>query len=187
MNNTELQTPEKRPTKTALTAFEIFEALIRAVVLVFIILTFFFKICTVVGDSMNNSFSEGRRLLVQSFAYTPDEGDVVVFHQTGTLSEPVIKRVIATGNKWVLIDYDQRTLYVSEDEVFDRDDIVDESAYRYLDSGKYNRSGTYKVFVPEGYLFVMGDNRNCSLDSRSPSIGLVDARRVLGKVILNLS
>lgn len=186
MNDTELRIPEKRPSKAAMTAFDLFEALIRAVVLVFIILTFFFKVCTVVGDSMNNSLAEGQRLLVQSFAYTPKEGDVIVFHQTGALNEPVIKRVIATGNKWVLIDYDQKTLYVSNDEVFGSNDIVDESAYRYLNTGKYNRSGTYTVFVPEGYLFVMGDNRNASLDSRSSTIGLVDQRRVLGKVIFNL-
>lgn len=187
MNRTDIPNEKeisRSPSPLAKGAFEVFEAFIRAIIVVLVILTFFFKICSVVGASMNNTLEQNERLLVQSIGYSPSEGDIIVFHQTGTLNEPVVKRVIATGNRWVKIDYDNKLLYVSDDDSFDSTDIVDESAYAYFNTGSYTKSGSYTVFVPKGFLFVLGDNRNNSTDSRSFSIGLVDERRVLGKVIL---
>lgn len=190
MNNTDFTQNEnnKKPSKLALGAFDVFESFVRAAVVVLIVMTFFFKICVVEGASMNKTLYEGEKLIVQSFAYTPKENDIIVFHQTGRmLNEPVVKRVIATGDKWVRIDYDSKTVYVSDDNVFNYSDIVDDSDYVYLSFGKYEMSGVYEVYVPEGYLFVMGDNRNDSTDSRSSIIGLVDERRVIGKVILRFT
>ena len=142
--------------------------------------------CTVVGDSMLNTLHNDEKLIISNLFYSPREGDIIVFHQTGTFNEPVVKRVIATSGKWIKIDYDNMITYVSDDEIFDESDIVDESSYAYFDSGRYDLSGSYKVFVPKGYIFVMGDNRNNSTDSRFPQIGLVDERTVLGRVIVRL-
>ena len=139
------------------------------------------------GDSMNVTLLDGEKLVIYNFLYTPKENDVIVFHQTGTLNEPCVKRVIATGDKWVKIDYDAQTLYVSDDAVFTDEDIVDESSHAYFDNGKYDNKGTLEIYVPKGYLFVMGDNRNNSTDSRSNMIGLVDEKTVLGKVIFRIS
>ena len=80
----------------------------------------------------------------------------------------------------------KKTLYVSDDEVFDENDIVDESSYAYFSTGNYNLAGTFVMEVPKGYLFVLGDNRNNSTDSRSEAIGLVDVKTVLGKVIFRI-
>lgn len=136
---------------------------------------------------MNNTLYEGEKLLIYNFLYQPKENDVIVFHQTGEiLNEPCVKRVIATGDKWVKIDYDNCILYVSSDNVFDDSDIVDESSHAYFDIGKYKMTGTSETYVPKGYLFVMGDNRNNSADSRSHIIGLVDEKTVLGKVVFRI-
>lgn len=188
--NEEHKTEEKtlpRIPKFVYAFFDVFESFLKAIIIVIIILTFFFKICTVSGPSMNNTLFNGEKLIVSDLAYSPKEGDIIVFHQTGTLNEPIVKRVIATGGKYVKIDYDAKKLYVSDDSSFDEDDVVDESGYVYISGDEYRQEGVYTVQVPKGYLFVMGDNRNSSTDSRSSTIGLVDERRVLGKVIFRFS
>ena len=182
-NNNTLNTNPKKSSSF----YEWFDSIIRALIIILIVLTFFFKVCTVVGDSMKNTLFNDEKLVISNFFYIPKENDVIVFHQTGTLNEPCVKRVIATGNKWVKIDYDTNTLYVSSDNKFDKEDVVDESAYAYFDNGGYNSSGTVEIYVPEGYLFVMGDNRNNSTDSRSNLIGLVDEKTILGKVVFRIS
>ena len=166
--------------------WDIFDTLIKALILILIVLTFFFKMCTVVGSSMMNTLENGERLIITSLYGNLNAGDIIVFHETNYLDEPVVKRIIATGNHWVKIDFDNALVYVSEDDVFDESEIINED-YVYLDIGKYRTTGTQTTFVPEGYLFVMGDNRNNSIDSRSSEIGVIDVRTVLGKVVLRVS
>ena len=167
---------------------DIFDIVIKALILILVLLTFVLRMCTVVGDSMNTTLTNGEKLIISNLLYTPKENDIIVFHDTGSFNEPIVKRVIATGNKWVKIDYDNKILYVSSDNIFNEDDIVEESSYAFFDSGNYRyQSGIYEIYVPEGKLFVMGDNRNNSLDSRYNSIGLIDEKTVLGKVIFRMS
>lgn len=186
LNNQIEKAQEDRYSKIKPLILDVFDIFIKALIIILILITFVLRMCTVIGDSMLNTLHDGEQLIISNLFYSPREGDVIVFHQTGSLNEPVVKRVIATGNKWIKIDYDNMITYVSNDEIFDESDIVDESSYAYFDGGKYKLQGTYKVFVPEGYLFVMGDNRNHSTDSRFSEIGLVDERTVLGRVIVRL-
>lgn len=168
--------------------YEWFDSIIKALIIILILLTFIFRVCTVVGDSMIDTLHDGEQLVIYNFLYTPKENDIIVFHQTGDyLNEPCVKRVIATGDKYVRIDYNNGTLFVSDDEIFTDEDIIDESSYAYFDSGEYDAGGVYEVYVPEGHLFVMGDNRNNSLDSRSELMGVIDEKTVLGKVLLRIS
>jgi len=132
-------------------------------------------------------------LVISDLFYTPKQGDIVVFHQTSDtyerFNEPIVKRVIATGGQYVKIDYTAGRVYVSDDDVFTDNELLDESGYAYISGGVWKNAGHEpEVFaVPEGHLFVMGDNRNNSSDSRSVAIGCVDERRVLGRVLIRLT
>ena len=141
--------------------------------------TFVARIIVVSGPSMENTLIEGDLILVWSLGYTPKQGDVVVLTQESYQEDSIVKRVIATGGQRVDIDYDAGT--VSVDGTILQEDYIKE---RMLLPGW--GEGINHVTVPEGCLFVMGDNRNESADSRFPSIGIVDNRCVIGHGVLVL-
>ena len=141
--------------------------------------TFVARIIVVSGESMENTLFNGDLLFVWSLGYTPKQGDVVVLTQESYQEDSIVKRVIATGGQRVDIDYDAGT--VSVDGTILQEDYIKE---RMLLPGW--GEGINHVTVPEGCLFVMGDNRNESADSRFPSIGIVDTRCVIGKGLVVL-
>ena len=191
------QKKEKTAPEKSLSAslFEYAEMFVFAAAAVILLMTFALRLCIVSGPSMNNTLQNGERLLVSDLFYTPQQGDIIVFHQTSdtndTFNEPIVKRVIATGGQHVKIDYVAAKLYVSNDDSFEENEVLDESAYAYFSGGTWRESGMGKkadvYHVPEGYLFVLGDNRNVSADSRYPEVSFVDERRVLGKVLCRLT
>ena len=150
-----------------------------ATVLVALVLTFTFvgRLILVSGDSMVPTLLDGELLIVRSIAYEPKQGDIVILAEEGFHGgEAIVKRVIATGGQTVFIDYTTGTVYV--------DDVaLDEPYIKELMYQQFYQSITY-MEVPEGHIFVMGDNRNDSDDSRNPTLGVVDERRVLGEAIL---
>ena len=192
MNNQ--QTPQKA--NLLLSAiYDFAELFVIAICVVILFFSFGARLCRVDGDSMYSTLHHREMLLVSDFAYTPKQGDIVVFHQThetdSRLNEPIVKRVIATEGQYVYVDYDTAKVYVSDDKNFDESDLLEED-YDFIDNNAgvitdpyYARNKLYHV--PEGCVFVLGDNRNNSLDSRSPDIGMVDTRRILGKVLIRLT
>ena len=173
--------------------FDYAEMFVFAAMAVLLIFTFGLRLCTVSGDSMVQTLYDGEQLLVSNLGYRPKQGDILIFHQTSEtyerFNEPIVKRVIATEGQWIDINRVSGTVTIY-DENFENPQILDESAYRYLDSGEWEIGHTmsFPVQVPQGHLFVMGDNRNNSSDSStSDVIGFVDGRRVLGRVICRLT
>lgn len=175
--------------------YDFAELFVIAICVVILFFTFGARLCRVDGDSMYSTLHHREMLLVSDLAYTPKQGDIVVFHQThehdARLNEPIVKRVIATEGQYVYVDYDTAKVYVSDDSTFDESDVIEED-YDFIDNNAgvitdpyYARNKQYHV--PEGCVFVLGDNRNNSLDSRSPEIGMVDTRRILGKVLIRIT
>lgn len=181
------QVIKEEKTSIAKEMFDIFEILVIAACVVLLLYSFVSRLCVVSGGSMDQTLADGQMLIVSNINYTADTGDIIVFHQTGILNEPVVKRVIATEGQTVDIDFDTWTVTITDTD--GTVSVLDESEYMYLKEGYtiMTSDWEYPLEVPEGHLFVMGDNRNHSTDSRSRWVGLVDERRIIGKAIYRLS
>ena len=158
------------------------ETIVMAVVLVAVVFTFLARVITVDGRSMEPTYHNGDRVLVTNLAGAPQQGDVVIV--VNALEEPIIKRVVATEGQTVDFDEDMGELVV------DGQPLTGE-AYHIANGITYvpDRPGEVLEFpqtVPEGCVFVLGDNRQNSKDSRFAEVGMVDCRNILGKVVFNL-
>ena len=161
---------------------EIFAIGICAVLVLF---SFVFRICTVDGDSMNNTLHNGEKLIISDIFYVPERGDIIVFHQTGNSNMPLVKRVIGIEGDTVTIDFDTWTVSIIDKN---GNSVVLDESYINIDTPVHRQSGTHTYTVPQGSVFVLGDNRNDSMDSTDfTHVGYVDCRRILGKVIFRYS
>lgn len=169
-------------------AFEWADIVVTAVIAVVVIFCFVFRIATIDGDSMMNTLLDDEKVIITNFSYTPKNGDIVVISRNAensveaqkTSQAPIIKRVIATGGQTVNIDFDKGV--VSVDGVELKEDYTRTPTYNSADV-------KFPLYVPEGYVFVLGDNRAESLDSRFSVIGeggLVDERYILGHAIFRI-
>ena len=152
--------------------FDFVEMLVLTVAAVLLIATFFVRHTLVQGGSMNNTLLNGQHLLISDVNYTPENGDVIVFVPLNAAdrSTPFIKRVIAVEGQTVEI----------RSGVVLVDGLAQSEEFLSLSKGK---SDYPETTVPAGYVFVLGDNRTQSHDSREDDVGMVDVRSILGKVI----
>ncbi len=187
---------QKAPPKSSFSTslIEYMEMFVFAVIFVIVVMTFCVRLCEVDGPSMNRTLQHGEKLIISDLFYTPKAGDIIVFHQADSdveyYNKPIVKRVIATEGQYVRIDYTNGLVYVSDDDTFTENELLNESAYAYFDSGVWKEAlinTAPEVFaVPEDHLFVMGDNRNNSADSRNEHIGMVSESCVLGRALLRI-
>lgn len=143
------------------------------------------RLTRVDGASMDNTLRDGEIMLIWSLGYTPAQGDIVVLNKTPVIlpgwTEPraIVKRVIAVGGQTVDIDYNTGTVYVDGQP-------LDEP---YIKEAMYLPGPAMQQThwdIPEGSVFVMGDNRNHSTDSRDLQLGPIDTDYILGKAVLAL-
>ena len=155
------------------------QALVMALVGLILVFTFIGRIIGVDGSSMMPTLHDHDMLLLQSIGYTPESGDVVVLSKKSFREgQPIVKRVIAVGGQTVDIDYESNTVYV--------DGVVLDEPYILEPMRELPSHFATHVVVPEGSIFVMGDNRHNSTDGRSPELGVVDERCVLGRALFVL-
>ena len=178
--------------------FDALEMFVWSLAILLLLFTFVLRLCRVDGSSMENTLFDGENLLLYSFAYEPEQDDIIVFHVTSddsSLEKILVKRVIATGGQTVKLDFKNNTITVDGEIYEDEHAVLKNSADmivdRYLNfrpDWNYDaQTETMTATVPEGHLFVLGDNRNFSRDSRDSSIMFIDERCVLGKAILRIS
>ena len=155
-------------------AYEWVQALVCSVLAVVLLFTFVIRLIGVDGHSMVPTLQDGDRLLVLNSALCGDcePGDIVVLQKTSLQLNQIIKRVIATEGQVVDIDFGTGTVYVDGQRL--QEDYVNEPTYR-------EEGMEFPLRVPEGSVFVMGDNRNHSTDSRDARLGTVDVRYIAGK------
>lgn len=154
------------------------EVIVLSAAFALLLFTFILRLAIVDGDSMNHTLHDKELLIISDLMYTPENNDIIVF-TSPNYPEPIVKRVIATAGQTVDIDFDTWTVTV--------DGKILEEDYINRVSGIMNSSDVaFPLTVPEGYIFVMGDNRNDSLDSRNSRIGFVDERFILGEVKLRI-
>jgi signal peptidase I len=151
------------------------QCVVSTLVAVIIIFIFVGREIGVDGHSMNNTLHHMDKVLITDVFYKPKYGDIVIIHVDKYDEVPLVKRVIATAGQTVDIDFDAHTVTVDGT-------VLNEPYIREPTSRPIDFIGP--VTVPEGCIFVMGDNRNASNDSRDAQVGFIDTRNVLGKVHL---
>lgn len=168
--------------------FDWLEVLVHAIIAVVICFSFLFRIATIDGPSMKDTLYDGERVIISNLFYEPKVGDIVVISRNKensvyTMNDsntPIIKRIIAMEGQTVDIDFEKGVVYVDGIE-------LDEPYARTPTNRKYDVE--FPVTVDEGCVFVLGDNRNDSMDSRDSRIGeygMVDTRYILGHAVFRI-
>ena len=157
--------------------YESCESIIISLCVIMLVIVFVFRAVAVDGDSMLPNLHHQEKLITTNLFYTPEKGDIVVLDKNNALGKPLVKRVIATEGDTIKIDYKTGDVYING-QLLMEDYILEKIAPADKDN--------LEMTIQEGYIFVMGDNRNDSLDSRVETIGQVSTKNVLGKAVLRI-
>ncbi|MBR5094227.1 MAG: signal peptidase I [Oscillospiraceae bacterium] len=166
-------TKEERAARRWADVYDWIQSLMAALIFCVVLFSFFVRLIDVNGPSMNPTLYEGDKLLVSDLFYKPKAGDVVIFKTDNYDPEKaLVKRIVATEGQEINIDFENGIVYVDGQPL--EESYVAEPIHSKLDF-------IGPKTVPEGCVFVLGDNRNSSRDSRYSMIGMVDERMILGR------
>ena len=158
--------------------FEWYDSLVFALAVIVLFFVFAVRIITVSGVSMQPTLYGGDRVAVQSMLYTPQRGDVVVVDSYSRYGDMLVKRVVGVGGDVIDIDFESGIVY-RNGEALEEPYVLGPTTLSY--------DIQFPITVPQGSVFLLGDNRNGSKDSRSSEIGCIDERDLLGKVLWRLT
>ena len=159
--------------------YEWLRSCVECVLVIVLVFTFVVRMMGVQGPSMRQTLQQGDRLLVVNAPLAGEyrRGDIVIARKDTFSDDPIVKRVIAVGGQTVDIDFSEGVVYVDGEAL--EEDYINDRTYTY-------EGMDFPLTVPEGSVFLMGDNRNMSTDSREPRIGTVDTRYLIGKAVFLL-
>lgn len=168
--------PDEKQKKDSMELYDWLQCIVSAIICGIFIFVFIGRTIGVEGDSMRETLYYYDRVIMSNLFYTPKNGDIVVFRSPSEVFDnvPLVKRVVAVAGQTIDIDFETGDVYVDGE-------IIDEPYIREQTQRRLDFRGP--LIVPEGHIFVMGDNRNHSTDSRASSVGFVDTRYILGKVL----
>jgi len=154
--------------------YDILRSVFISASILILIITFVFTMVIVDGRSMQHTLESGDKIIVTKMGYQPKDGDVIVVGKSEDgYSKPIVKRVIATEGQTLKIDFENQQVIVDGK-------VLDEP---YISSETIEGTAEIPEVIPEGYVFVMGDNRYISMDSRYKDIGLVNVDDIVGKAV----
>ncbi len=159
-------------------------AIVIAVVVALIVRNYVLTLVKVQGQSMEPTLQNADRLYVNRLFYEPEKGDVVIFVSESDPNHPYVKRVIATAGDTVYIDFSTGDVFVNgrlieENYIKEKTYLMGSYIHEQIENGTYSPENPIKI--EEGYIFVMGDNRNNSKDSRE--LGPIPIDEVLGGAV----
>lgn len=161
-------------------AYEWIQCVVVALICCVLVFVFIARVIDVVGNSMVPTLEWYDKVIITRLAGDYERGDIVVLRKDTFRDEPIVKRIIAVEGQTIDIDFENGIVYV--DGVALDEPYVNELTYEPEDFESYE----HPLVIPEGCVFVMGDNRNNSTDSRRETIGCVDTRYIMGKVIFRI-
>ncbi len=166
------------PSRFLTAVYDLLDSFKSAVIVVFLLFAFVFRAVGVEGDSMVPTLESGNWVAVTGIMFhNVERGDIVVVTQPWERDVPIIKRVIGVAGDEIMINFITGAVYVNGEII--EENYINEKTTVWYDV-------KFPVTVPEGKLFLMGDHRSVSLDSRSSMIGFIDESYVLGKAFIRL-
>lgn len=171
--NKPIVSEEKPESSVKMELYDWIQCIVAALLCGILIFIFVGRIIGVEGPSMMQTLQNGDKVIMSNLFFTPEHGDIVVIKTEYFEDSPIVKRVIATEGQTIDMNFNTGEITLDGQ-------ILEENYINGLTLTQEDFEGP--LTIPEGYVFVMGDNRNESTDSRSHYVGLVDVRNILGKV-----